>query len=128
MEELSKSLREMMATLLDLVAVSVDFVKTVSLSVSALQLLGIILVAFLLGLLFGRITKREAQQAVEESEEREAGRISLNLERLTPLGLSEEAAEHPAMDISDLRPDQTPEGPVESNREKQQEPTPLIKE
>lgn len=115
----------MMTTTLDLVSVVADFVKTLSLSVSALQLIGIILIAFLLGLLLGRITKRGVQKAVEKSNEREADRVLLDFERLTPLGPSEEEAEHPAMDISDLRPAQMPKGPVGSDREEQQEPTPL---
>lgn len=115
----------MVATTLDLIAVFVDFVKTLSLSVAALQLLGIILVAFLLGLLVGRITKRGAQKAVEKSNEREADRVLLDFERLTPLGPSEEETEHPAMDISDLRSDQMPTGPAGSDREEQQKPTPL---
>lgn len=117
----------MMATTLDLVYVFADFVKTLSLSVSALQLIGLILVAFLLGLLLGRITKRGAQKAVENSNEREADRVLLDFERLTPLGPSEGEAENPAMDISDLRPDQMRKGPAASDREEQQEST-LLKE
>ena len=116
----------MMATALDLVSAFADFVKVLSVSVSALQFVGIILVAFLLGLFLGRITKRGVQKAVENSHEREADRVLLDFERLTPLGPSqEEEAEHSAMDISDLRPDQIPERPAAGDREEQQGPTPL---
>lgn len=114
-----------MTIALDLVSAFADFVKTLSVSVSALQFVGIVLVAFLLGLLLGRITKRGVQKAVENSNEREVGRVLLDFERLTPLGFPEEEAENPAMDISDLRPDQMRKGPVASDREEQQEPTPL---
>lgn len=115
----------MMATMLDLISVFADFVQTLSLSVSALQLIGLILVAFLLGLLLGRITKRGARKAVEKSEEQEADRVLLDFERLTPLGPSEEDAEHSAMDLSDLRPDQMSKGPVGSDREEQHGPKPF---
>lgn len=47
----------------DLVSAFVDFLIASSVSVPALQFAGIILVAFLLGLLLGRITKRGVQQA-----------------------------------------------------------------
>ncbi len=117
-----------MATALDLVSAFADFVKTLSVSVSALQFVGIVLVAFLLGLLLGRITKREVQKAVENSNEPEVGRVLLDFERLTPLGPSEEEeAENLAMDISDLQPDQMRKGPGASDREEQQEPK-LLKE
>ena len=118
----------MMATALDLVSALADFVKTLSVSVPALQFVGIVLVAFLLGLLLGRITKRGVQKAVENSNEPEVGRVLLDFERLTPLGPSEEEeVENSAMDISDLQPDQMRKGPGASDREEQQEPK-LLKE
>lgn len=113
---------------LDLVSAFVDFLKVSSVSVSALQLVGIILVAFLLGLVLGRITKRGAQKAVEDANKREADRVLLDFERLTPLGPSqEEAVENSAMDISDLRTDQMSEKPAANDRKEQQEP-PVLKE
>jgi hypothetical protein len=113
---------------LDLVSAFVDFLRVSSVSVSTLQLIGIILVAFLLGLFFGRITKRAAQKAVENTNERNADRVLLDFERLTPLGPSqEEAAENSAMDISDLRPDQISEKPAANDRKEQREP-PVLKE
>ncbi|MBZ0170135.1 hypothetical protein MELA_02277 [Candidatus Methylomirabilis lanthanidiphila] len=108
----------------DLVSAFVDFLIASSVSVPALQFAGIILVAFLLGLLLGRITKRGVQQAVENAHEREANRISLDFERLTPLGPSkEETAEHSAMDISNLRVDQARQKPAKSDQEADEEPT-----
>lgn len=112
---------------LDLVSAFVDFLKVSSVSVSALQLIGIVLVAFLLGLLLGRITKRGVRQAVESAHEQEAGGVSLNIERLTPLGSLEEKPDNPTMDISDLRPDHGPEGSAAADRKEQREPT-LLKE
>src|SRR5574337_1361659 len=103
----------MMATALDLVSAFADFVETLSVSVSALQFMGIILVAFLLGLLLGRITKRGVQKVIESSHEQEANRVLLDFERLTPFGPSEEEeTEHSAMDISELRPDQMHKEPA----------------
>jgi hypothetical protein len=112
----------------DLVSAFVDFLRVSSVSVPAIQFVGIILVVFLLGLLLGRITKRRIYQAVEDSHERTADRVLLDFERLTPLGPSdEEAAESSAMDISDIRPDQMRKEPGASDREKPREP-PLLKE
>lgn len=113
---------------LDLVSAFADFLKVSSVSVPALQLAGIILVAFLLGVLFGRTTKRRVQRAVEHAAEPEADRVLLDFERLTPLGPSQgKAAENSAMDISDLRTDQTHKGPTADNQEAQEEPM-LLKE
>lgn len=111
---------------LDLVAAFVDFLGVSSVSVPVLQFIVIILIAFLLGLLLGRITKRGVQNVVENSGEREGDRVLLNLERLTPLGPSEEeAAEHSVMDLSNLRPDQIRQEPAGSDREEQQKPIEL---
>lgn len=113
---------------LDLVSTFVDFLIVSSVSVPALQFAGIILVAFLLGLLIGRITKRRVQPAIDNAHERDASRISLDLERLTPLGpLKEEMTDHSAMDISDLRVDQMPQQPTKRDEEAHEEP-PLLKE
>ncbi|MDE2059259.1 MAG: hypothetical protein KGL31_10225 [candidate division NC10 bacterium] len=113
---------------LDLVSAFVDFLRISSVSVSAVQLLGIILVVFLLGLLLGRITKRGVQKAAENLNEREADRVLLDFERLTPLGPSEEeAAENSVMDISGIRPDQIRKESAASDREEPQGPT-LFKE
>lgn len=113
---------------LDLLSAFLDFLRVASVSVPALQLVGIILVAFLLGVLLGRIMKRRVQRAVEHAAEPEADRVLLDFERLTPLGPSQgKAAENSAMDISDLRTDQTHKGPAADNQEAQEEPM-LLKE
>lgn len=113
---------------LDLGSAFVDFLRTSPASVSLLQLAGIVLVAFLLGLLIGRITKRGVQRAVEPADEPEAGRVSLDFGRLTPLGPSEEEeAEKSAMDISDLRSDRLEEERTDGARKEPQKPT-ILKE
>lgn len=125
MSEFLDSLWAMIGRAFDLVSAFVDLVRASSVTVPALHFVGIVLVAFLLGLLLGRITKRVVQKAAANSKEREMDRVVLDFERLTPLGLSEEEeAENPVMDISDLRPDQVPERPAGSNRGTQQGPTP----
>ncbi|MBI2884025.1 MAG: hypothetical protein HYY11_09000 [Candidatus Methylomirabilis oxyfera] len=113
---------------LDLLSAFIDFLRVASVSVPALQLVGIILVAFLLGVLLGRITKRRVQRAVEHTDEPEADRVLLDFERLTPLGPSQgKTAENSAMDISDLRTDQMHKSPTDGNQEEQEEPM-LLKE
>jgi hypothetical protein len=113
---------------LDLVSAFIDFLRIASVSVPVLQLVGIILVAFLLGVLLGRITKRRGHWAVEYADEPGADRVLLDFERLTPLGPSlEKATENSAMDIFDLRTDQMPKGQAASNQEEQEEPG-LLKE
>lgn len=115
-------------SVLDLLSAFIDFLRVASVSVPALQLVGIILVAFLLGVLLGRITKRRGQRAVEHADEPEADRVLLDFERLTPLGPSQgKAAENSAMDISDLRTDQMHKGPTANNQEEQEEPMLLKK-
>lgn len=113
----------------DLVSAFVDFLAISSISVPVLQFAGTILVAFLLGLLLGRVTKRGVQPASGNAHGREADRISLDLDRLTPLGpmKEEEKTEHSAMDISDLRIDRLCERSVKSFEEAPEEP-PLLKE
>ncbi|MDD5559502.1 hypothetical protein [Candidatus Methylomirabilis sp.] len=111
---------------LDLAAAFIDFLGISSVSVPVLQFIGIILIAFLLGLFLGRITKRKIQKVVENSSEPEVDRVSLDFQRLTPLGpTAEEVAEHSAMDLSDLRSDQIPQKPAVSNQEEQQKPISL---
>lgn len=120
----------MIESALDLTSAFIDFLIVSSVSVPALQLVGIILVAFLLGVLLGRITKRSVQRDVEHAAEPEADRVLLDFERLTPLGPSrekEKAAENSVMDISNLRTDQIHKGSAANNQEEQREPT-LLKE
>ena len=107
----------------DLVSALVDLLLTSMISLPAPAFIGIALVAFLLGLLLGRISKRDIPEAVENSEGREADRVVLDLERLTPLGLSaEEEAETEIMDLSALRPGETIEGTSQGNLHRRQRP------
>jgi hypothetical protein len=102
---------------IDLVFTLVDLLLTSMISLPAPAFIGIALVAFLLGLLLGRISKRDIPEALENSEGRETDRVVLDLERLTPLGLSsEEEAETEAMDLSALRPEETTERTPPSDR------------
>jgi hypothetical protein len=104
---------------IDLVSALVDLLLTSMISLPAPAFIGIALVTFLLGLLLGRISKRDIPEAVENSEgkEKEEDRIVLDLEKLTPLGLSaEEEAETEAMDLSALRPEERTERTAPSDR------------
>ena len=102
---------------IDLVSTLVDPLLTSMISLPAPAFIGIALVTFLLGLLLGRISKRDIPEALENSEGREAARVVLDLERLTPLGLSaEEEAETEAMDLSALRPEERTERTAPSDR------------
>lgn len=108
---------------LDLVAAFVDFLEVSLVSVPVLQFIGIILIAFLLGLFLGRITKRGVQKVAENSHEPEVDRVSLDFQRLTPLGPTvEEVTEHSAMDLSNLRPDRISQEPAVNDQEAQQRP------
>lgn len=102
---------------IDLVSALVDLFLTSMISLPAPAFIGIALVTFLLGLLLGRISKRDIPEALEHSEGREAARVVLDLEKLTPLGLSaEEEAETEAMDLSALRPEERTERTAPSDR------------
>lgn len=118
----------MIESALDLGSAFIDFLMVSSVSLPALHLIGIILVAFLLGLFLGRITKRRVYKVIEHVGEPGSDRISLDFNRLTPLGPSkEEAVENSAMDISDLRVDRTHQQPGEPDLDRPEEPT-LLKE
>jgi hypothetical protein len=102
---------------IDLVSALVDLLLTSMISLPAPAFIGIALVTFLLGLLLGRISKRDIPEAVENSEGKEEDRVVLDLEKLTPLGLSaEEEAETEVMDLSALRPEETTERTPPSDR------------
>ena len=107
----------------DLVSALVDLLLTSMISLPVPVFIGIALVAFLLGLLLGRISKGDIPEAVENSEAREPDRVVLDLERLTPLGLSaEEEAETEAMDLSALRAGETIEATSEGDLHRRQRP------
>ena len=102
---------------IDLVSTLVDLLLTSMISLPAPAFIGIALVAFLLGLLLGRISKRDISETLDNSEGREADRVVLDLEKLTPLGLSaEEEAETEAMDLSALRPEEKTDRTAPSDR------------
>lgn len=130
MEEILRALQGLFQTIrvvagqaLDLVSALVDLLRTSSIALPAPAFVGIIVVAFLLGLLLGRISKHGVPEGFETSKEREADRVVLDLERLTPLGLSrEEEAESEVMDISDFQPEGTIGGSSKGSPEKRQRP------
>ena len=110
MEGMRHTVAVIIGQVTDLVSALVDLLLTSMISLPAPVFIGIALVAFLLGLLLGRISKRDIHETVENSEGREPDRVVLDLEKLTPLGLSaEEEAETEAMDLSVLRPEETTE-------------------
>jgi hypothetical protein len=118
----------MIESALDLVSSVVDLLSVSSVSVPVLQFIGIVIIVLLLGVLLGRMTKRGIRETAEHSREQEESRVSLDFERLTPLGPSkEEAAGHPTMDISTLRSDHIRHDPAVPDQDQQHEP-PLLKE
>ena len=123
MEEVIQTIQVIVGQALDLISVFIDFLWASSVSLPVLSFVGIIIVAFLLGLLLGRISKGDIPEALENSEGREPDRVVLDLERLTPLGLSiEEEAETEAMDLSALRPGETIEGTSQADLHRRQRP------
>ena len=104
MEKDIQTLQVIVGQALDLISAFIDFLWTSSVSLPVLIFVGVTIVAFLLGLLLGGISKHGDEEAFEDSREKRADRVVLDLERLTPLGLSaEEEAESEVMDISSLR-------------------------
>ena len=117
MEEIRQTAAVILGQVIYLVSTLVDLLLTSMISLPAPAFIGIALVAFLLGLLLGRISKRDIPEAVENSRGREASRVVLDLDRLTPLGQSaEEEAETEAMDLSALRPEERTERTAPSDR------------
>jgi hypothetical protein len=108
---------------INLVSIFVDQLLTLVISLPAPAFVGITIVTFLLGLLLGRISKRDIPEALENSEGKEEDRVVLDLEKLTPLGLSAEVeAETEAMDLSALRPGETIEGTSQGDLHRRQRP------
>ncbi len=117
MAELREILEVFVGQALNLVSDLVDFLWTSSISLSALTFVGINIIAFLLGLLLGRISKREVPELLDNSIASEEDRVVLDLERLRPLGLSrEEVVENQVMDISGIRPDEGTERTARADR------------
>jgi len=117
MAELQQIVEVILGQALNLVSALVDFLWTSSISLPALTFVGINIIAFLLGLLLGRISKHEVPAVLDNSIAREEARVVLDLERLRPLGLStEEVVENQVMDISGLRPDEGTERTARGDR------------
>jgi hypothetical protein len=69
-----------------------------------------------MGLILGRISKKGGSEALESSHQGRNDRVVLDLETLTPLGVSaEEEAEAKVMDISHLQTEETAEGTRQSD-------------
>jgi hypothetical protein len=117
MNDLLQTLQVIVRQLFDLISALVEFLWTSSISTPSPTFVGVILVAFLLGLLLGRFSRHAAREALEEVHESRSDGVVLDLERLTPLGLSvEEEAENEAMDISGIRSDEGREKPGQDGR------------
>ena len=110
LRQLLRSIKEIVSQGFDLGAALLDLMWTSPVSLSVPAFLGITASVLTLGLLLGRLSKREGEVKVRKSKAREEDRIVLDLERLRPLGLSaEEEAESEVMDISRLRRDEMTE-------------------
>ncbi len=101
----------------DLVSAVTDLLWTSSVALPVLAFVGIILAAFLLGLLLGRFSKHRVSEVSKFAKEGEADRIPLDLEKMRPLGLSaEEEVEAEVMDISSMEPDESIESTARIDR------------
>ena len=116
MREALQTVQALIGQALDLLSVLADFLRTSSVSLPVSAFVGVVLVAFLLGLLLGRVSKPKDPGSAESLNERRDERVVLDLERLTPLGLSaEEEAEAKVMDISHLQAEETAGGTLQSD-------------
>ena len=116
MREALQTVQALIGQALDLLSVLADFLRTSSVSLPVPTFVGVSIVAFLMGLILGRISKKGGSEALESSHQGRDDRVVLDLERLTPLGVSaEEEAEAKVMDISHLQTEETPEGTLQSD-------------
>jgi len=123
MREALQTVQALIGQALDLLFALGDFLRTSSVSLPVSAFVGVVLVAFLLGLLLGRVSKPKDRGVVESSKERRDERVVLDLETLTPLGVSaEEEAEAKVMDISHLQAEETAEGTLQSDLGQAQQP------
>ncbi len=117
LQTLQQTIQLIFWQVLDLVSAIADLLWTSSVALPVLAFVGIILVAFLLGLLLGRLSKHRVSEVSDLSKEGEADRIPLDLEKLRPLGLSaEEEVEAGVMDITSIQSDETIEGTARIDR------------
>ena len=123
MREALQTVQALIGQALDLLFALGDFLRTSSVSLPVSAFVGVVLIAFLLGLLLGRVSKPKDRGVVESSEERRDERFVLDLETLTPLGVSaEEEAEAKVMDITHLQAEETAEGTPPGLMDRQQRP------
>ncbi len=108
MRDLFQALQVIVGQVFDLLSTFVEFLWNSSISMPTLNFVGVVMVAFLLGLLLGRLSKHRVSEVSDFPKEGKADRIPLDLEKLRPLGLSaEEEVEAEVMDISSMEPDES---------------------
>lgn len=116
MREALQTVQALIGQALDLIFALADFLRTSSVSLPVPAFVGVSIVAFLMGLFLGRISKKGGSEALESSHQGRDDRVVLDLDRLTPLGVSaEEEAEAKVMDISNLQAEETAEGTLRSD-------------
>ena len=123
MREALQTVQALIGQALDLLFALGDFLLTSAVSLPVPAFVGVSIVAFLMGLILGRISKKGGSEALESSHQGRNDRVVLDLETLTPLGVSaEEEAEAKVMDISHLQAEETAEGPLQSDLGRAQQP------
>jgi hypothetical protein len=123
MREALQTVQALIGQALDLLFALGDFLRTSSVSLPVPAFVGMSIVAFLMGLFLGRISRKGGSEALESSHQGRDDRVVLDLDRLTPLGVSaEEEAEAKVMDISHLQAEETAEGPLQSDLGRAQQP------
>ena len=116
MREALRTVQALIGQVLDLLFALGDFLRTSAVSLPVPAFVGVSIVAFLMGLILGRISKKGSSEALESSHQWRDDRVVLDLERLTPLGVSaEEEAEAKVMDISHLQAEETAEVTLQSD-------------
>lgn len=121
MRDLFQVLQVIVGQVFDLLSTFVEFLWNSSISMPTLNFVGVVMVAFLLGLLLGRLSTHRVSEVSDLSKEGEADRIPLDLDKLRPLGLSaEEEVEAGVMDISSIQSDETIEGTSQGDLHRRQ--------
>jgi len=123
MREVLQTVQALIGQALDLLFALGDFLLTSAVSLPVPAFVGVSIVAFLMGLILGRISKKGGSEALESSHQGRNDRVVLDLETLTPLGVSaEEEAEAKVMDICHLQAEETAEGTLQSDLGRAQQP------
>jgi len=123
MREALQTVQALIGQAVDLLFALGDFLLTSAVSLPVPAFVGVSIVAFLMGLILGRISKKGGSEALESSHQWRDERVVLDLETLTPLGVSaEEEAEAKVMDISHLQAEETAEGTLQSDLGRAQQP------